>query len=61
MNHFAKRALALALALLFTFTLSAGALAEGPEGTEGAGECNGYSGYCYAIHYTYLCSVYDSQ
>lgn len=41
MNHFAKRALALALALLFTFTLSAGALAEGPEGTEGAGETTG--------------------
>ncbi len=41
MNHFAKRALALALALFFTFTLSAGALAEGPEGTEGAGETTG--------------------
>lgn len=41
MNHFAKRALALALALFFTLTLSVGALAEGPEGTEGAGETTG--------------------
>lgn len=41
MNHFAKRALALALALFFTLTLSVGALAEGPEGTGGAGETTG--------------------
>ena len=41
MNHFAKRALALALALFFTFTLSISALAEGPEGTGGAGETTG--------------------